>query len=368
MNTKKWYDTKEGITAKLDTLENFHKLLDERRIAHRERSENLDTFYVLNGFYCLDTFGQCWKNYGSHIQKIIFLPVVTKQELWMLIKNYDAGRNALTNEEIRADFKKAEASGRPWPTELSASINCPPMSHILCPECGKGWDMSNVTDYLHKESVRKRFPVGEFVGKTLKEMWSVFEKRTDMEYYAPTDHRVSNPKYIDKTPHPEHSTLSINGNGFTPDDMGVTDPDRILEEGDVVEFWAQEYFHRQCLRTHLDSKEKEGFMKIFNDAGFQQYDLQPISNEYEGCHDPDCTKCASWFIVITEVGIFKIGWRKRVIDITWPEKKKLLHLFMDQNTTKNDSGIHAWSWEKATEYLKKIHEELSTVKVWYYIC
>lgn len=247
-----WYDQQEYIVQYLNTLNRFHKLLEERRKAYRILNKNLNEFYVLNGKFYLDKFGQCWRVVGKHMEKIIFPLVATKSKFLSCINNYNTSRNVLTTDEILADLEKAKASGRPWPITFSLTISEPPLPWVVCPECGKGWNIHNVTDYLKKESVRKEFPAGEFVGKKLKEMWSAYEKKTDFECYIPPDHRVYNPKYIDNTPHPEYPILKINGGGFIPDDMGKTDPEHVLEDGDVVAFWTKECFHKQCLHTYLD--------------------------------------------------------------------------------------------------------------------
>lgn len=72
---------------------------------------------------------------------------------------------------------------------------------------------------------------------------------------------------------------------------------------------------------------------------------------------------ASWLIVTTKVGHIKIGWRKRVINIDWSKTTNKTpgdELFKEEETTKgggyedNKCYVHAWSLEKAKEYLKKI--------------
>lgn len=80
---------------------------------------------------------------------------------------------------------------------------------------------------------------------------------------------------------------------------------------------------------------------------------QEVKNQY-------CSKLCCWHLpwlsVITTAGPVTIGWRKRVISISWDtatadEAEKL---FPDEEVTKFDRTIHAWSLQKATEYLQKI--------------
>ena len=53
----------------------------------------------------------------------------------------------------------------------------------------------------------------------------------------------------------------------------------------------------------------------------------------------------------------KIGWRKRVIEIDWKDslnKEYSADLFPDEEVTKYDHYIHAWSIEDAKRYIEKV--------------
>lgn len=66
-----------------------------------------------------------------------------------------------------------------------------------------------------------------------------------------------------------------------------------------------------------------------------------------------------WFIVTTPIGRFKIGDRKRVTHIDWEGVKggpDADVLFKDEDTTKWRNGIHAWTYEKAAEYIAAVIE------------
>ena len=62
-----------------------------------------------------------------------------------------------------------------------------------------------------------------------------------------------------------------------------------------------------------------------------------------------------WWLVTTPVGLVQIGWRKRVILIDWGETGKHCSVTKD-DVTKNALMVHAWSYEKAVEYIKKLME------------
>lgn len=61
----------------------------------------------------------------------------------------------------------------------------------------------------------------------------------------------------------------------------------------------------------------------------------------------------------TVIGRFKIGWRKRVISIDWTETRNTksgIVLFKDESTTTGERYIHAWSLDKAKQYIKTIFD------------
>jgi hypothetical protein len=83
-----------------------------------------------------------------------------------------------------------------------------------------------------------------------------------------------------------------------------------------------------------------------------------IPNEYWGKDNPYGIM-SPWFSVTTKEGIFKIGWRKNVINIDWSEtkiRKSCKDLFSDQDTTKGIYYIHAHGYEDAAMYIERILE------------
>ncbi len=100
-------------------------------------------------------------------------------------------------------------------------------------------------------------------------------------------------------------------------------------------------------------EQREGLM-----AGFPPYScVDEIPNEY--CKDYCCTHLP-WFIVKTEIGRIKIGWRKRVIMIDWSDTQVSEcgeQLFHEEATTKgqpydnNGMWVHADGYDKAKEYI-----------------
>lgn len=70
-----------------------------------------------------------------------------------------------------------------------------------------------------------------------------------------------------------------------------------------------------------------------------------------------------WFIVTTAAGRFKVGSRKRVIHLEWTEVPGAgfaENLFPDEDTTKYDKVIHAWTREKLAHYVAVVMASAET--------
>jgi hypothetical protein len=82
--------------------------------------------------------------------------------------------------------------------------------------------------------------------------------------------------------------------------------------------------------------------------------VEEIPNGY--CSDW-CCKHLPWFVVTTKVGRFKLGWRKRVIQIDWLDTtntKTAAELFPNDDVTKTERMIHAWSMADAKRYIDTV--------------
>jgi hypothetical protein len=347
--------------------------MDLLEIRSHYRKTGIGNFYILNGRYWIDEFGQISKVIDGleKLKGFIKIPLVlTNDEFHDLVYRYDRSINAITTEEIKnlewSEISKIHESGRPFGLAISRSMSSSlPDRNTICPYCGKGWDLDNIDDCLHHQSTWKDYParqldlygdvLWDFVGQPLQKVWDYFKMRSNAIYYPMREHGISNPKWIDLRPNPEYKTLKINENGFYD---GKIDENYIIQKDDSIGFQMVECYHKDCNRKMLNEREEEKFKECFIKAGFDDFEMKHIPNEY--CHDiNNCTICSDWFNVVTKYGTIKIGWRKRVIYIEWPNiQSNAIVLFNKEDVTKGSNYIHAWGWEKCTEYLTELKKSL----------
>lgn len=83
--------------------------------------------------------------------------------------------------------------------------------------------------------------------------------------------------------------------------------------------------------------------------------VQEIPNEYWGGDHP-AGILDPWLLITTKIGVFKVGWRKRVIVLDW-EKTDIgtsvnaRDTFRGEDTTKDWTSIHCWGYDKLGEYV-----------------
>lgn len=88
----------------------------------------------------------------------------------------------------------------------------------------------------------------------------------------------------------------------------------------------------------------------FISAGFPKpARMYCLANEYDPERDDP------WWLVETNLGMIKIGWRKRVINIDW-SATAIRKVVTDEDVTKDETMVHAWSTLKAIEYLTVLRQ------------
>ena len=114
--------------------------------------------------------------------------------------------------------------------------------------------------------------------------------------------------------------------------------------------WAKEY------KKVERQKHAEELKDIFHKAGFDTIYVKIIDNQYSS---HPIYYSSPWIEATTPKGKITMGRRKRVIKISWEDsdiKVDGKKLFENENTTAEQRYVHAWSNEKAVEYLSKLNQ------------
>lgn len=87
-------------------------------------------------------------------------------------------------------------------------------------------------------------------------------------------------------------------------------------------------------------------------SGLEYTQAYQIANNYW----PDCEAYSDlrrkypWWLVLTDLGPVMIGWRKRVISISW-EDTPVRVIVTDKDVTKSETMVHAWNYGDAVSNL-----------------
>ncbi len=98
--------------------------------------------------------------------------------------------------------------------------------------------------------------------------------------------------------------------------------------------------------------KREEAESLFTLAGMKPETMWELPNGYWPRHAnyQEIRDANPWWLVRTEFGLIKIGWRKKVVQIDWEDTKSRFML-TDDDVTKDESMVHAWTIPKALEYL-----------------
>lgn len=127
----------------------------------------------------------------------------------------------------------------------------------------------------------------------------------------------------------------------------TTDEERSMVNSFINEYYAlqqkMDFRYSQHYRPYADSIRERILNSFPMDCGWQE-----IPNEYTQIGYP-------WYLVATNRGIIKVGWRKRVIELNWEGsfiEQSAVGLFPNEDVTRSGRLIHTWSYEKLLEYVQ----------------
>jgi hypothetical protein len=96
--------------------------------------------------------------------------------------------------------------------------------------------------------------------------------------------------------------------------------------------------------------DKQRFLALFGAAGIRYKHSYEIPNRYWPEAYAELRAANPWLLVITVAGPVMIGMRKRVISINW-QATEVRKVVTEDDVTKDDTYVHAWSYDKALVYL-----------------
>lgn len=106
--------------------------------------------------------------------------------------------------------------------------------------------------------------------------------------------------------------------------------------------------------------KREEAQALFLLAGFNAKAFHELPNGYWPDAYVELRRENPWWLVMTDLGAIKIGWRKRVISISWSDTALRKEITSD-DVTKDSALVHAWSVVKALEYLTALRRELQAI-------
>lgn len=105
---------------------------------------------------------------------------------------------------------------------------------------------------------------------------------------------------------------------------------------------------------------REEMLALFLLAGIEVLGDWELANKYWPRVEAYAALCMNspWWLVRTKAGLVKIGRRKRVISIEWADTS-IRKVITEDEVTKDEAGVHAWSYLKALEYLELLAIEIN---------
>ena len=281
-------------------------------------------------------FGKWWSDSDGNLYRIT-------RNLPDNVREYSASLNNVVPGDDFWNYLKANGI-----EHIMSTLDGLPPAGICCPDCKQPWDMSTVADAVE---TRPSLDVSldEFVGRQLGEV--IKEIQENNQEFAiwriQSDAAVSNPAYIDTSPAHPGTSVQKNSAGVLRGDQS----EHVIQPGDIAHFTVWEFRHSDCQKKRNEQFASEYYRDLFADAGYTA-SLSLVPNE----HNPDPIRASPWACIELPFAKITIGWRHSVISISVENNDAvdLKTLFSEEGSRMDTKFIHAWTREKAVEYLKAI--------------
>lgn len=268
------YNTKEGIGSQLgsyDALYAIMKLRNEQMPYKSDGSRNgqrtiLEPFTVL-GRYRSDQFGQC-----GRLNREIFTDDDRKAMPQVMTDNEF---QVFFDEHVKVRIKKPFYSMYEGVTGAASAFPLP-SPHLVCAKCGETWQLETCHD-IDSEGKFEGFDLALFVGKTLREVESELQKRTDGERSFGHPLAIHNPRWTTADPDDEFATSEERGwRRGERDTENLITSDYVVKPGDSTTIFCYHFYHGSCFRMmkqecaiREDIENINGMKKVFEEVGFE---------------------------------------------------------------------------------------------------
>jgi len=247
------FDTREGITQAIATLDGFHQLCGDRLDFVLTHHTTLHQWVLFNGRVLLDRDGR----FG-----------------WAEKSNFVSG-DVFSHEEFSSFYQMLSEAGRQGVKDTYVYGTRVPHDGMTCPICNKEWTTDNFLDSVSK-CTHESFDLAGAIGMTLAE-W---------ESHNSDSH-----------------TQAILHLFRTDDKMSKMCPeDTVIDEGHSGILYLYSFSHPDCCQLWKSVNDQKKFSLAFKSAGFLHTIFSEIPNEHMRTNTSPM-----WFNVRTELGNIIIG-------------------------------------------------------------
>jgi hypothetical protein len=104
--------------------------------------------------------------------------------------------------------------------------------------------------------------------------------------------------------------------------------------------------------------KREHAIALFEMAGFEVKSVHELPNGYWPEAYTELRRNNPWWLIETQIGLVKIGWRKRVINIDWSATAYRI-VVTEDDVTKDETMVHAYGYAAALKNLTNLKRAAS---------
>lgn len=303
------YTTVEGVRKSLRSLKDFIQMLDERCEARSRHELNI---LVVNGKWYLDQFGQVG---------YLILQDQNYRQISPDAPIFAELGDVATEETFRTLGKKYQLNYQ----IVLGGRGALPSEKTYCAHCGAHWHIDNLDDYCTQS---KTIPAAELMGHV------GYHIAEGLIKYLIKEKKEGRVGKDNTNTCAENFLTERTGRQWT-----------IYSDNDKVSYYAfTKYYHNKCHDEVIRQENITAFKDAFERAEFKVHGIIRTKNQY-GSKDYR----GDWFILDTDYGLIRVGWRKRVIEVDYSMIDNQFRPY-----TKETSGLgfeHVYGYEKLTEAL-----------------